>query len=224
MKDYFTRFGKQHLLAYTVKFCEDKLYPNLFVGKLRDEGMINTFALNNSKECMDKVAGTVVLPCGGGILSDDCVKLFETFKFVIVPDEDLCTDYTTRDYWIAILAWQAVPLLYGASDYDKYLIPNSYIDMIGNEEYISPSFKKAYISSKAPMQYYKKFHLWRHEDRVEEYYWQCELCRELNKPKNRMSKKINMSEFWDKDKDCGKKLHVHELMRLQLVRTGVISG
>jgi len=31
-----------------------------------------------------------------------------------------------------------------------------------------------------------------------------------------------MQEFWNAAKDCGEKLTVHERMRLQLVRTGVI--
>ena len=222
IKNYFNTFGKADFLGFTIKSCEDNKYSTLFVRKLREEGLINTYSLNTSKVCIDKIKDTVLLPCKG-INTDDCVKHFEKFKFVIVPDEDLCTDYVTRDYWNALFAWEAVPLLYGASDYEKYLIPNSYIDTVGKEEYISPSFKKAYSVSQDSMKYYKTFHLWRHEDRVEKYHWQCELCRKLNKESSNSNKKVKMSLFWNKDKDCGAKLPVHELMRLQLVRTGVIK-
>lgn len=162
---------------------------------------------------------TIKLPCKEE-LSDDCVKHYEIFKFVITPDEDLCKDYTTRKYWTSIFAWQAVPLLYGAGDYKKHLIPNSYIDCVGKEDYISPSFKKAYYPSQDPVKYYKKFHLWRHENRVEKFHWQCELCRELHEKNKTL--KIDMTKFWNKEKDCGEKIPTHELMRLQLVRTGVI--
>ena len=219
VKGYFKKFGKEFFMGYTIKNCGEQYYPNLFVGKLREEGLINTYALNSSYACIKQIKETVKLPCKG-VETDDCVKHFEKFKFFIVADEDLCTDYTTRDYWNAILAWEAVPLLYGASNYSKFLIPNSYIDTVGNEDYISPSFKKAYGPSQNDIEYYKTFRLWKHEDRVETFYWQCELCRELSSPKYRQ--KIKMSEFWNKEEHCGNKLTVHELMRLQLVRTGVI--
>ena len=84
-----------------------------------------------------------------------------------MADEDLCTNNTTRDYWNAILAWETVPVLYCASSYSKFLIPNSSIDTIGNEDYISPSFIKAYGPSHIDIKYYKTFRLWKHEDRVE---------------------------------------------------------
>ena len=111
-------------------------------------------------------------------------------------------------------------LLYGASSYSKFLIPNSSIDTIGNEDYISPSFIKAYGPSQIDIKYYKTFRLWKHKDRVETFYWQCELYRELSSSKYRQ--RIKMSEFWNKEEHRGNKLTVHELMRLQLVRTGVI--
>lgn len=221
-KNYFEKFGKEQFMAYTIKNCEDKQYANLFVRKLREEGLINTFSINDTDQCKKIIAGTVKLPCTG-LDSDDCVKHFEKFKFVIVPDEDLCIDYTTPDYWKAIQAWQSVPLLYGAANYSKFLIPNSYIDTVGSEDYISPSFKKAYGPSQDASSYYKTFQLWREEDRIEDFYWPCELCRELNKPTKSMEK-VDMVKFWNKEENCGDKLHVHELMRLQLVRTGVISG
>ena len=89
-----------------------------------------------------------------------------------------------------------MPLLYGASSYSKFLIPNSSIDTIGNEDYISPSFIKAYGPSQIDIKYYKTFRLWKHKDRVETFYWQCELCRELSSSKYRQ--RIKMSEFWNK--------------------------
>ncbi|XP_065667815.1 3-galactosyl-N-acetylglucosaminide 4-alpha-L-fucosyltransferase FUT3-like [Hydra vulgaris] len=219
VKSYFSKFGKDQFMAFTIKNCSQNLFSNMFVKKLREEGNINIYSLVNQKECLQMIIDTTVLPCKN-FDWDDCVKHFERVKFVITPDEDLCIDYTTRDYWKAILAWNAVPLLYGAGNYKKHLIPNSYIDTVANEDYISPSFQKAYGPSQDDLKYYKTFHLWRHEDRVEEYYWQCELCDILRKEK--VSKKVKMSEFWDKDKNCGKSLDVYEKMRLQLVRTGVI--
>jgi len=221
VKDYFVKFGKDHFMGYTSKSCEKDNYANLFVGKLREEGMINTYSIHNKSECLNLIKDTIELPCRG-LTTDDCSKHFERFKYMITADESLCVDYITRDYWNAILAWQTVPMLYGASDYKKLLVPNSYIDMVAEEDYISPSFKKAYGPAQNEMSYYKAFHLWRHEERIEEYYWQCELCRTIKQIPNVKKNKIKMQEFWNAAKDCGEKLTVHERMRLQLVRTGVI--
>ena len=220
IKHYFTRSGKEAFMAATITNCEDGHYPNLYMAKLQDEGLIYTYSLSDNKTCLKRMKETKRLPCHGE-LSDDCVKHFETFKFIVLPDDDLCKDYTTRKYWTSIFAWRTVPLLYGGGNYKKHLIPNSYIDCVGNEDYISPSFKKAYLTSQDPLKYYKTFHLWRHENRVETFHWQCELCRELNEKAAKTSKKIDMNKFWNKEKECGEQTDIHELMRLQFVRTGV---
>ena len=219
VKSYFTRYGKEEFMAYIIKNCSLDLFSNMFVKKMREEGLISIYSMSNAQECMKMIIDTTVLPCRF-YDGDDCVKHFERIKFVITPDEELCVDYTTRDYWKAVIAWNAVPLLYGAGNYKKHLIPNSYIDTVDEEDYISPSFQKAYKPSQNDLQYYKSFQLWRHENSVEEYYWQCELCEILQREKE--TKKLKMSDFWDKDINCGKSLNVYEKMRLQLVRTGVI--
>ena len=227
LENYFKKVGKEEFLAFLIKNCSENHYPNMFVKKLREEGLINTFAGKDSK-CMQQIPETVFLPCNISSL-DDCSRHFERFKFIITPDEFLCTDYTTRDYWYAILAWQAVPLIYGAGNYDKHLIPNSYINMLASD-YISPSFKAAHEVLQDPIKYYKTFHLWRHQDSYESFYWQCELCQLLQEEQgnpealdNTQSRKIDMTSFWDKDKQCGLKVQDHELMRLQFVRTGVLK-
>lgn len=222
LKGFYQKSGKDPFMGAVVENCADQQYPNLYMRKLQEEGMIHAYSLNDTDQCKKHMKDTSILPCNGGELSDDCVKHFEIFKYILVPDDDLCIDYTTRKYWAAIFAWQAVPLVYGAGNYQKHLIPNSYIDCVGKEDYVSPSFKKAWYPSQNELEYYKTYHLWRHQNRVEKYHWQCELCAALNTADADTDAKVDMKKFWNKETECGDKIRIHELMRLQLVRTGVI--
>ena len=64
VKGYFKKFGKEFFIGYTIRNCGEQ-HPNLFVGKLRKEGLINTYALNSSNACINQIKEMVKLPCQG---------------------------------------------------------------------------------------------------------------------------------------------------------------
>ncbi len=220
LDDFFVKQGKKKFMLCIVKSCTKSVWSGGFVRKMREEGVIDIYTLDKCDDDDDKkLKEAKQLPCSE-LFSDECVKFVEQYRFVTIALDEYCDGYIPREYWYAISAWQAVPVLWGCQS--DALIKNTFINAL-DEEYISPTFKKARSASDDPKNYLK-YSLEKNQGQVDKFYWQCELCKILHGERKSARTLLSFAEFWDKDRDCGKNSKSYKLAKGQLVRTGVISG
>eukprot|EP00794_Sanderia_malayensis_P007188 gene7188-7994_t len=218
----FHVLGKQKFMLCIVKTCKASAWSSSFIRKLRDEGVVDIYTLekcDNDNGDVMPIKDAKPLPCAS-LFTDECVRFVEQYKFVAITLDEYCDGYVPREYWYAITAWQTIPVLWGCFSED--LIKNTFINAL-EEEYISPTFKKALSVSKDP-QNYLKFSFGNNERRGRKFYWQCELCKLLHGEKRSAKTLLSFAEFWDKDQDCNENSQNYKLAKAQLVRTGAISG
>ena len=215
-KHFFDYSDKTNFMAFVIKKCGSQLFPNAWMKKMREEGTIDIFTIDN---CTNILPDTKIFPCKN-LYSDECCKLMEKYKFVAIPEYQLCKDYVSRDYWYSLMAWETVPVVWGAADYKKVTIANTFVNGL-ESDYISPAFKEARKGSEDTGEY-NRYLKWTQEQRVDTFYWQCELCQQLYSNDESEKEPIVFSEFWGKEQNCGPRTEWYKLAKAQLVRTGAI--
>ena len=142
------------------------------------------------------------------------------YKFYLSFENSVCRSYITEKAQNALLTGM-VPIVYGGldgSDYLKMFPPYSFIDV---RNFQSPKHLASYLHYLSGNDTaYMEYHTWRCNYAVQPGgYWSsiakglCKICKELYSTSLISASKVNISEFWNKNRDCN--LHfINEVMDL----------
>ena len=112
-------FNRTNLIAWEENNCRDAFWPRMpLVSRLQELLPLDDYGACGHKECEPKK-------------SDQCNRLFASYKFYLAIPNSECNDYITDKFWRLSLGRGLVPVVLGArkADYAKVAPPNSFVHL-----------------------------------------------------------------------------------------------
>ena len=137
------------------------------------------------------------------VRSSRCYKeISHNFKFFLVFENSLCTDYVTEKLW-RTYDLNLVPIVYGQYNYKAHLPEKSYIDVM---DFSSPKQLADHLYKVASNKtLYDSYMYWRKSQRaVMDPYKDsmCQLCDYLHKTRENPKRTVNLAEYWSEESNC----------------------
>ena len=148
---YTNRTG---LMSWVATVCNSVFWPRSpFVDELKKLLPLDTYGKCGTKKCLPR-------------RSEECNKLFASYKFYLAIPNSECHDYITEKFWLTSLKYGAVPVVVGAhmEDYDRVAPPNSFVH-VGEFQTLTDLANYLRRVDKDD-NLYKKYHDWRNYGEV----------------------------------------------------------
>ncbi|GAB6032334.1 hypothetical protein CHUAL_010973 [Chamberlinius hualienensis] len=129
-------------------------------------------------------------------------NLSREYKFYLVFEDDICTDYVTDEFSLA-LSLDVVPVVFGGANYTKIAPLGSYINALN-----FPNAHKLaqYLRFLDNNDYeYNKYFDWKRGSSKPEFDrsdWLCDLCLKLMDPTEPPKTYSNLDLWWNRETDC----------------------
>ena len=148
---YTNRTG---LMSWVATNCDNVFWPRIpLIEKLQKLMPLDTYGRCGTKECLPR-------------RSEECNKLFASYKFYLAVPNAECQDYITEKFWLISLKYGTVPVVLGArkEDYEKVGPPNSYVHIgdFPNFSDLAQYLKQVDTDDNL----YRKYHEWRNQGEV----------------------------------------------------------
>ncbi|KAF8788076.1 Fucosyltransferase C like protein [Argiope bruennichi] len=134
----------------------------------------------------------------------DCYRMLaERCKFYLSFENSICKDYATEKLFYALM-FDMVPVVLGGNDYERYLPPHSFINVI---DFAKPKDLANFLLETAEDEAkYLSYFKWKesHEATSLPYLWLCDLCELIHKRDfNRPKPHEDVISWWYKEANCG---------------------
>ncbi|XP_030837404.1 uncharacterized protein LOC115922540 [Strongylocentrotus purpuratus] len=153
MSDEFFQ-NRTGLLSWVATNCDEVFWPRMpFIKRTIEEMPLDDYGACGRKKCLPK-------------RSEQCNKLFASYKFFLALPNSECRDYITEKFWMISLKYGAVPLVLGApkEDYERVAPPGSFVHFADFESLKELADYLHRVDQDEAL--YRKLHEWRHHGEV----------------------------------------------------------
>eukprot|EP00057_Strongylocentrotus_purpuratus_P014877 XP_011669351.1 PREDICTED: uncharacterized protein LOC575118 [Strongylocentrotus purpuratus] len=153
MSDEFFQ-NRTGLLSWVATNCDEVFWPRMpFIKRIIEEMPLDDYGACGRKKCLPK-------------RSEQCNKLFASYKFFLALPNSECRDYITEKFWMISLKYGAVPLVLGApkEDYERVAPPGSFVHFADFESLKELADYLHRVDQDEAL--YRKLHEWRHHGEV----------------------------------------------------------
>ena len=148
---YTNRTG---LISWAATNCDSVFWPRMpFIDELKKLLPLDTYGKCGTKKCLPR-------------RSDECNKLFASYKFYLAIPNSECHDYITEKFWLMSLKYGTVPVVLGAhkKDYDIVAPPNSFVHVGAFPTFSDLADHLKKVDEDDDL--YRKYHEWRNQGEV----------------------------------------------------------
>lgn len=175
--------NKTKMAAWFVSHCNTQSKREEVASRLQDYVKVDIYGDCGSFKCPRTV-------------ETECYKTLESeYFFYLSFENSLCRDYITEKVYKA-LEYDVIPIVYGAADYDSFLPPNSYINVMD-----FPSIQvlaEFLVELSNDEERYLTYFKWKNFYKVvtTKDYIICEFCKALHEPYSPNQVVGNIFEWW----------------------------
>lgn len=129
-----------------------------------------------------------------------CDALLKKYKFYLAFENGLCEDYITEKYWEQALEHDMVPVVMGGADYNKLVIPKSYVNVLNfpSVESLASYLKALDHNSTA----YNEYFYWKKQYQIDSTIPLCRLCEMLHNRSFPSKVHWDLGSFWSVKENC----------------------
>lgn len=142
------------LLSWVATNCDEVFWPRMpFIKRIIEEMPLDDYGACGRKKCLPK-------------RSEQCNKVFASYKFFLALPNSECRDYITEKFWMISLKYGAVPLVLGAprENYERVAPPGSFVHFADFESLRELAEYLHRVDQDEAL--YRKLHEWRHYGEV----------------------------------------------------------
>ncbi|XP_046610661.1 alpha-(1,3)-fucosyltransferase C-like isoform X2 [Neodiprion virginianus] len=181
---------KSKMAAWFVSHCSTNSKRENIVKKLQKYVKVDVYGTCGTLEC-PKAKGA------------ECYEQLEQgYFFYLSFENSLCRDYVTEKVY-RILDYDVIPVVYGATDYETFLPPNSYINILDfpSIEALANFLTELSQDEERYLSYFK----WRSFYKMvtgDPHIIACEFCKMLHEPNMPRQVIADIYDWWAKGSQC----------------------
>lgn len=120
------------------------------------------------------------------------------YKFYLAFENSLCLDYVTEKA-LEMMNYYVIPVVYGGADYNRFLPPGSYINVLDFDSVEELVAYLEYVANDTAE--YMKYFWWKDHYEVARALDFCPLCTKLNEKRSK-TQYYNDLDYWFKNGTC----------------------